>query len=73
MLDNEYDAQYMIWQQLGMEVGIEADERTIRRAAKREKLANGIAIQKPLVTKRDIEKRVERAKGQLRTHGHCTD
>ena len=32
ILDNEHDAQYMTWQQLGMEVGIEVDERTLRRA-----------------------------------------
>jgi hypothetical protein len=31
------------------------------------------AIQKPLVSNCDREKRVERAKGQLLTHGHWTD
>ena len=44
-------------------MGIEADQQTLRKACHREKLVDGIAIQKPFVTKQDTEKSVERAEG----------
>jgi len=69
MLDTEYDAQFMTWQQLGMEFDIKASEKTIQVACKKEGITDGIAISKPLVTDHDAQKRVERAEGQLKTHG----
>ena len=54
-------------------MGIEADQQTLRKACHREKLVDGIAIQKPFVTKQDTEKSVERAEGQLITHGYQKD
>src|ERR1700722_13969143 len=48
MLDTEYDAQFMNWQQLGTEVGIEASEKTIQVACKAEGIVDAIAVQKPL-------------------------
>ena len=44
MLDTEYDAQFINWQQLGIEVGIEASKKTIQVACKAEGIVDAIAV-----------------------------
>lgn len=68
LLDEEEDAQYLTWPQLATEVGIEAGEKAVRNALKKEGIIDGIAKQRPGVTDKVAEKRVERAEGQLISH-----
>jgi hypothetical protein len=58
---------------LGFEVGVELEEPAIRSACKKEGIVDAIAVQKPLISNQDMEKRVERAQGQLETHGNWED
>jgi hypothetical protein len=58
MLDNEYDAQFYTWQQLALEVGVEGTEKTIQVSCKEEGIVYRIAVQKPLVSKQDAQRRI---------------
>lgn len=74
MLEAEPDAQYLTWSQLGQEVGLEADFKTIRKAINtEEKMIDAIAIQKSGVSERLARKRLERAEAQLEIHGDWED
>jgi hypothetical protein len=73
LLDNKHDAQYITWQQLGIEVGVEATEKTIQVAMKEKEIIDGIALQKLLVSTMTAEKRVDRAENQLEAHGSAED
>ena len=44
MLNTKYNAQFINWQQLGIEVGIEASEKTIQVAYKAEGIVDAIAV-----------------------------
>ncbi len=52
-----------------MEVGIKAINNTMHVIMKEHGVIDGIAQQKPLLSEATAEKRVERAEGQLETHG----
>ena len=66
MHDIEHDVQYMTWQQLGIEVGVEAFEKAIQSVCKEEKIIDRIAIQKPLVTKHNQEKKLKGQRANLK-------
>lgn len=58
---------------LGIEVGIEATEKTIQVTMKEKEIIDAIALQKPLVSATTAEKRVDRAENQLGAHGSPED
>lgn len=68
LLDVEDDAQHLTWTQLGMEVGIEAAEITVRTAMKEEGFVDGIQKRREGISQQTAEKRVEQAEGQLEAH-----
>jgi transposase len=69
LLDTRDDAQHLSWQLLGMEVGVEATEKIVRTALKREGINTRIATVKPLLHSLSRRKEVERDEDRLVTHG----
>lgn len=74
MLKAEPDAQYLTWSQLGQEVRVKADFKTVRiYMNKEEKVIDALTIQKPGISEISAGKRVERARAQLETHRNWED
>lgn len=73
LLATEDDAQHLTWQQLGQEVGVEASEQTVHRAMAKEGIVTAIAKRRPGIPVSLAEKRIERARGQLKSHPTADD
>jgi hypothetical protein len=74
LLKAEPDIQYLTWSQLGQEVGVDANFKTIRKYTRREeKIIDILAVQKPGISEISAEKHVERARVQLETYRDWED
>jgi len=71
--DEGFDASTMTWGQLGSEVQVEADGRTVRRAMHSAGIYTCIACRKELVDAKTAEKRVERARMMLEKYPDWQD
>jgi hypothetical protein len=68
LLDTEDDAQRLTWQQLALEVGIQASEKTVQNTMNKDGFVSAIAKRRDGIPPALVEKRGERASGQLRSH-----